>query len=98
MATEAVRQAVGGGCRSGWWWLLSVANAIEAAARGTVAGHRLGALDGGGGGTPPPLPSNAFLGRGGQWNGGRGKGQAADRAEASPAFLRTGPSIAAHDL
>ena len=27
---EAVRQAVGGGCRSGWGHLLSVTNAIEA--------------------------------------------------------------------
>ena len=29
---EAVRWAVGGGCRSGWGRLLSVANAIEAGA------------------------------------------------------------------
>ena len=29
-APEAVRQAVGGGCRSGWGRLLSVTNAIEA--------------------------------------------------------------------
>ena len=29
-APEAVRQAVGGGCRSGWGRLLSVANAVEA--------------------------------------------------------------------
>ena len=29
-ATEAVRKAVGGGCRSGWGRLLSVTNAIEA--------------------------------------------------------------------
>ena len=29
-ATEAVRRAVGGGCRSGWRRLLSVTNAIEA--------------------------------------------------------------------
>ena len=29
-ASEAVRQAVGGGCRSGWGRLLSVTNAIEA--------------------------------------------------------------------
>ena len=28
-APEAVRQAVGGGCRSGWGRLLSVTNAIE---------------------------------------------------------------------
>ena len=29
-APEAVRQAVGGGCQSGWGRLLSVTNAIEA--------------------------------------------------------------------
>ena len=29
-APEAVRQAVGGGCRSGWGRLLSVSNAVEA--------------------------------------------------------------------
>ena len=29
-APEAVRVAVGGGCRSGWGRLLSVTNAIEA--------------------------------------------------------------------
>ena len=31
-ALEAVRQAVGGGCQSGWGRLLSVTNAIEAGA------------------------------------------------------------------
>ena len=31
-APEAVRQAVGGGCRSGWGRLLSVTNAVEAGA------------------------------------------------------------------
>ena len=30
MALEAVRQAFGGGCQSGWGRLLSVTNAIEA--------------------------------------------------------------------
>ena len=45
-APEAVRQAVGGGCQSGWGRLLSVANALGV--RGTVAGHRPGALEGGG--------------------------------------------------
>ena len=30
MALEAVRQAVRGGCQSGWGRLLSVTNAIEA--------------------------------------------------------------------
>ena len=48
---EEAAKAVGGR-------LLSVTNAIEAAlgVRGTVAGHRLGALEGGGGGGLPPLP------------------------------------------
>ena len=48
-APEAVRLAVGGGCRSGWGRLLSVANAIEV---GTLAGHMLGTLEGG---SPPPF-------------------------------------------
>ena len=52
-APEAVRQAVGGGCQSGWGRLLSVTNAIEAGScrPGAVAGHRLGALEG----LPPTL-------------------------------------------
>ena len=29
-APVAIRQAVGGGCQSGWGWLLSVTNAVEA--------------------------------------------------------------------
>ena len=51
-ASEAVRQALGGGCRSGWGRLLSVTNAIEV---GTLAGHMLGTLEGGRG-SPPPIP------------------------------------------
>ena len=63
MALEAVRQAVGGGCQSGWGRLLSVANAMLAlAVRGTVAGHMLGALEGGGG--LPPLPMHSLGGGG----------------------------------
>ena len=56
-APAAVRQAVGGGCRSGWGRLLSVTHAIESGAlrQKTVAGRRLGALEGGGGSPPPPL-------------------------------------------
>ena len=52
-APKAVRQAVGGGCQSGWGQLLSVTNAIEAGTcrQGTVAG-RPGVC----GGVPPPLP------------------------------------------
>ena len=45
-APQAVRQAVGGGCQSGWG--PSFTNAIEAlGVRETVAGHRLGAVEGG---------------------------------------------------
>ena len=46
-APEAVRQVVGGGCQSGWGRLLSVTKPALAV-RETVAGHRLGALEGGG--------------------------------------------------
>ena len=58
-APAAVRQAVGGGCQSGWGPLMSVGNAIEVklalAARETVAGCRRPGGGGGGlGGTPPP--------------------------------------------
>ena len=44
-APQAVRQAVGGGCRSGWGRLLSVIKRLALGVRGTVAGHRLGALE-----------------------------------------------------
>ena len=50
--------AVGGGyCR------LQTPLSPALGARGTAAGHRLGALEGGGGTSPPP--SNASLGGGG---------------------------------
>ena len=49
-ASEAVRQAVGGDCRSGWGRLLSVTRATEAGTWGTV-----GAVEGGGGGGLPPF-------------------------------------------
>ena len=53
---EEVAKAVGGGyCR------LQTPLKPALGVRGTVAGHRLGALKGGGGGTPP---SNSFLGWG----------------------------------
>ena len=58
-APEAVRQAVGGGCQSGWGRLLSVTDAIEAGTWRQGDRHRLGALDGGWG-VPSP-PSNASL-------------------------------------
>ena len=50
---EAVRQAVGGGCHSGWGRLLSVTKAVELGVRETVARHRLGALKGIGGYSAP---------------------------------------------
>ena len=58
-APEAVGHAVGRSCQSGWGQLLSTTDAIEGglAARETVTGHRLGALDGGGGGLPMCLPT-----------------------------------------
>ena len=75
VAPAAVRQAVGGGCQSGWGRLLSVTNAIGA---GTccqgVTRRRLGALEVGRGGHPP---SNASLlwGDRGTVCGGRSGGQ-----------------------
>ena len=48
---EGVAEAVGGGyCR------LQTPSKLALAFRGTVARHRLGALEGGGGGDPPPFP------------------------------------------
>ena len=60
VALEAVRQAVGGGCRSGWG-RLQMPLKLALGVRETVAGHRQGALEGG---SPPPPPraSNASLG------------------------------------
>ena len=53
-APEAVRQAVGGGCQSGWGRLLSATNAIEAGTWGS-GGQWLGILRApwSGGGVPP---------------------------------------------
>ena len=60
MAPEAVRQAVGGGCQSGWGRLLSVTNAVEPGAWCQVDSGWAGAgRPGGGGGYLPP--SNASL-------------------------------------
>ena len=56
-APEAVGQAVGGGCQSGWGRLLSVTNAIKAGA------YRQG------GGVPPPLPMHPRGGGGGAGGG-----------------------------
>ena len=58
VAPESVRQAVGGGCQSGWGRLLSVTNAIEAGTwrQGGWAPWREGGLQGGmGGGAPFPI-------------------------------------------
>ena len=68
-APEAVRQAVGGGCQSGWGRLLSVTNAMEA---GTW--HQGGGGGGGGGGQ--------WLGIG--WAPGRRGGGASPISNASP--------------
>ena len=64
----AVRQAVGGGCQNGYG-RLQMPLRLALGVRGTVAGHRLGALEGGGGGGVTSNPSNASLG------GGQGEGQ-----------------------
>ena len=64
---EAVAKAVGGVyCR------LQTPLKLALGVRGTVAGHRLGALEGGGGGAGPPPPSSASLG-GGDVKGGGGR-------------------------
>ena len=49
-APETVRQALGGGCQSGWGGCcrLQMPLSLVLGVRGTVAGHRLGALEGGG--------------------------------------------------
>ena len=82
---EAVRQAVGGSCQTGRGQLLSVTNATQTV-RETVAGHRLGALEGGGwylllfecilasppsAPPPPPVPIPAVLLRSAESDGRR---------------------------
>ena len=63
-APGAVKQAVGGCCRSGWWRLLSVTNAIETGTwRQGVQWLGIGwAPWRGGGGAPLPLPMHPFGG------------------------------------
>ena len=58
-APEAMRQAVEGGCQSGWggYCRLQMPLRLALGVRGTVAGHRLGALD-------PPSPPMHHWGRG----------------------------------
>ena len=60
-APEAVRQAVEGGCQSGWggYCRLKMPLKLALGVRETVAGHRLGALEGGG---SPPLPMHPWGG------------------------------------
>ena len=60
----AVRQAVGGGCQSGWGRLLSVTNAVEAGTwrQGDSGWAWAGRPEGGGGGAPPPLPMHPWGG------------------------------------
>ena len=56
-AREAVRQAAGGGCQSGWgggYCRLQTPLRLALGVRETVAGHGLGAVEGGR--VPPPLP------------------------------------------
>ena len=55
-APEPVRQAVGGGCRSGCGRLLSVTDAVEAGTWRQGDSGRASAGRPGGGGAPPPLP------------------------------------------
>ena len=59
-ASEPVGQAAGGGCQSGYFWL-QMPLKLALAVRGTVAGRRLGTLEGGGGSPAPPPASNAPL-------------------------------------
>ena len=62
-APEAVRQAVGGGCQSGWGRLLSVTNAIEASTwhQGDSVWASAGRPGRGGGVTSPPLLMHPWL-------------------------------------
>ena len=60
VAPEAVRQAAGGGCQSGWGRLLSVTKAIEAGTcRQGNSGWAWAGRPGGGGGYLPPLPMHS---------------------------------------
>ena len=71
-APEAVRQAVGGGCPSGWRRLLSVTNAIEA---GT---WRLVCVVGGGGGLAAVAATVQWTRRRGRANAGAPQNNADD--------------------
>ena len=52
---EEVAEAVGGGCCR-----LQMPLSLALGVRGTMAGHRLGALERWGGGVPPPLPMHPW--------------------------------------
>ena len=54
-ARESVRQAIGGGCQSGWGRLLPVTNAVWAGI-GRMGDSGWAGRPGGGGDAPPPLP------------------------------------------
>ena len=92
-APAAVRQAVEGGCQSGWGRLLSVTNTTEAGTwRQGVAGHRPGALEGVEGPMhpcpPPPslyhtVQATAYRYPGGEGGGGGRDGSLAPHAPTS---------------
>ena len=87
-APEAVRQAVGGGCRSGWGRLLSVTLSLALGVRGTVARHRLGAVEEGGGGCPLPLHCIADHGSRSVMRGGREERQWTGPGQAAAVVMR----------
>ena len=101
---EAVRQAVGGGFqnktkRSDGYCRLQMPWKSALAVRETVAGHRLGALEGGGGGTSPP--SNAPLravpqGEGGGYTCPRGLGGQATPVGHRRSVVRGRPNVGGH--
>ena len=66
MALEAVRQAVGGSAKAvaGGYCRLHMPLKLALAVRGTVAEHRLGALEWGGGVSAPPSNASLAVGHG----------------------------------
>ena len=104
---EAVRQAIGGGCQSGWG-RLQMPLRLALGVTGTVAGHRLGALDGGGGlwtcvgGAAPPPHEGCGRGGGGppvrdmSWGGPRSMW--APMAQPTPLRTRSAAAAVGHPL